>query len=86
MLRSRHPTSGMLRIGNYFRVIAIRVSGGCIRLIQLQLGCLDHDFYAYFLFSHSALAVFSHLSSASGQHCPGPKTAGHDTSASLSDD
>jgi len=27
------------------------------------------------------LPVFSHLSSASGQHCLGPKTAGHDTSA-----
>jgi len=76
----------VLRSGNYFRVIAVRVNGGCIRLIQLQLGCLDHDFYAYFVFSHSAPAVFSHSSSASGQHYLGPKSAGHDTSASLSDD
>ena len=78
--------SGVLRIANYFGDDAVRVNGGCIRLIQLQLGCLDHDFYAYFVFSHSALAVFSHLSSAPDQHCLGPKSAGHDTSASLSDD
>jgi len=78
--------SGVLDIGKLFPRDAVWVNSGCIRLIQLQLGCLDHDFYAYFVFSHSVLAVFSHSSSASGQLYLGPKSAGHDASASLSDD
>ena len=53
-----NPTEPGAAEWQLFRHDAVRANGGCIRLIQLQFGCLDHDSYAYFV-SRTLLLLFS---------------------------